>query len=448
MKKILTIAIVFLMVFVSTPVKAADACYQCNGQSNIYKWSTNGGADSACASGYHGTNLSKDECVSKGASIIEAACYACGSTNGVNYKWSTSNPSSYRCSKVNKTESECTGGEHYVSSSIKTVECAGISDIPAALPKFISNIVNLIKIATPIILIIMGMSDFLKSMMANDDKGMNDGKTKFIKRLISGVIVFVVVSIVQLVFSAIQSDDINSAAACINCFINGECSGLTFTQSNVKTYSCTDIKSEDDCYGFDTNGNVCAWYNNACIRAKDKPDNSGCREYKTKLECPEVHVDVRCEWSDEESWCTYAGKALTCEDYNTTGSCNGKTDDQGNTCKWESGKCIIDNKENCSDYDADGISPLYTGEGKICNLVDNKCTEITYSVCSNYLTEESCPSMINGTLCEWNNALKSCIQVGKAGNCSKWISEEDCETFEDDYGNACYWEYGVGCKNA
>ena len=396
MKKILTILIIFLTMFASNSVSAytENVCYQCNSHSSIYKWGSNSDADSSCPGGYHQVSLSEMQCLNKGASY-------------------------------------------------KSVSCAGVDDIPAALPKFISNIVTLIKIVTPIILIIMGMTDFLKSIIANDEKGMNEGKTRFIKRTMAGVVVFLVISVVQLVFSAIGTEDARSVSACINCFLNGNCNS---SSKLYPDFSCTDIKEQNNCSGIDSNGDVCSWYEGKCIRAKDKPDTSGCREYTTEESCPYVHVNVRCEWSEEESWCTYVGKAQNCSDYKTTGACNGKNDDFGNVCSWSNGKCSTNNKSNCSDYDSKDSCPTYTSDGKICNWTNDKCTEITTSVCSNYKTKGSCPSKVDSILCDWDDKISACIQTGTAGNCSKWNTIEDCETFTDDFGNACYWD--MGCKNA
>lgn len=380
--------------FVSDPVSAANVCYQCNSHSNVYKWGSNSDADSSCPSGYHQVSLSKMQCLNKGASF-------------------------------------------------KSVSCAGVDDIPAALPKFISNIVNLIKIVTPLILIIMGMLDFAKSTVANDEKGMNEGKTKFIKRTIAGVAVFLVISIVQLVFNAIGTEDARSVATCINCFLNGNCNS---SSELYPDFSCSDL-TQDKCWGFDSNGDVCTWSDGKCIRAKDKPDTSGCREYTTPEECNGLHMNKLCKWSDEENWCSYGGIPSKCENLGAGSQCNGQVDDYGNVCAWVNGSCIIDNRTNCLDYESEDTCPPYisgdsTDENKVCNWQNDQCTDVTNSPCSSYTTPNSCPKMKDNVLCDWINS--KCIQTGTAGNCSKWNTIEDCETFTDDYGNACYWDNG--CK--
>lgn len=71
------------------------------------------------------------------------------------------------------------------------------------LPTITVLVVNLIKIAIPIILIIFGMLDLAKAVMSNDEKEMKGAQTKLIKRVIYAVAVFLVVSIVQLLFGVL-----------------------------------------------------------------------------------------------------------------------------------------------------------------------------------------------------------------------------------------------------
>ena len=109
------------------------------------------------------------------------------------------------------------------TTSVKSVSCGSVTDIPAALPVFIKNIVNIIKIVVPIILIIMGMLDFSKAVVANDEKVMKEAQNKFIKRIIAAIVVFLVVAITQFIFNIVGTNDTNEMAACIDCFINGSC---------------------------------------------------------------------------------------------------------------------------------------------------------------------------------------------------------------------------------
>lgn len=97
----------------------------------------------------------------------------------------------------------------------------------SVLPAITSLVVTLIKIAVPIILIIFGMLDLMKAVMTNDEKEMKGAQTKLLKRVIYAVSVFLVVSIVQIVFATLsqntESDiiDGNTIQGCISCFVNG-----------------------------------------------------------------------------------------------------------------------------------------------------------------------------------------------------------------------------------
>ena len=97
----------------------------------------------------------------------------------------------------------------------------------AMIPNITALVVTLIKVAVPIILIIMGMLDLSKAVMSNDEKEMKGAQTKLIKRVIYAVLVFLVVSIVQLVFGALGDKGVDSGnsgatiSGCISCFVNG-----------------------------------------------------------------------------------------------------------------------------------------------------------------------------------------------------------------------------------
>ncbi len=106
--------------------------------------------------------------------------------------------------------------------------CMGI-DIPDILPNITHIAVTLIKIAVPIGLIIYGMVDLGKAVMASDEKKIKEAQSLFIKRIVAAVLVFFIVAIVQLVFGVLANasqgtdteldgDSINS---CINTFLNG-----------------------------------------------------------------------------------------------------------------------------------------------------------------------------------------------------------------------------------
>ena len=79
------------------------------------------------------------------------------------------------------------------------VNCMGV-DVPDIIPNIVHLAVNIIKIAVPLILIIMGMLDLGKAVMAGEEKVVKEAQKSFIKRLIYGVAIFFVFSIVKVIF--------------------------------------------------------------------------------------------------------------------------------------------------------------------------------------------------------------------------------------------------------
>ena len=87
-------------------------------------------------------------------------------------------------------------------------------------PYLVSTIVLLIKIAVPILLIIFGMLDLGKAVVASKEDEIKKGQQLFIKRAISAVIVFFVIQVVQIIVRFVSGNDA-TVANCFNCFING-----------------------------------------------------------------------------------------------------------------------------------------------------------------------------------------------------------------------------------
>ena len=87
-------------------------------------------------------------------------------------------------------------------------------------PYLVSTIILIIKIVVPILLIIFGMLDLGKAVVAAKEDEIKKGQHTFIKRLITAAIVFVVIQVVQLLIGFISSD--KTVTSCFNCFVNGK----------------------------------------------------------------------------------------------------------------------------------------------------------------------------------------------------------------------------------
>lgn len=96
--------------------------------------------------------------------------------------------------------------------------------IDEKIPNIVSTIITVIKIVVPVLLVIMGMLDLMKGITAGKEDEMKKGQQLFIKRLISGALVFLVFTIVQLLISFVADEgDKTNIATCSKCFINGDC---------------------------------------------------------------------------------------------------------------------------------------------------------------------------------------------------------------------------------
>lgn len=112
------------------------------------------------------------------------------------------------------------------------LECS--IDIDPIVPGTIRTVVTVLKIAIPIILVIFGMLDIAKAVMANDDKEMKEAQKKLIHRIIYAVVVFFIVALVQFVFARLAKADSNqdnlggevggnnNISQCISCFISSD----------------------------------------------------------------------------------------------------------------------------------------------------------------------------------------------------------------------------------
>ena len=118
------------------------------------------------------------------------------------------------------------------------VTCLGDIEVNTFFPEVVSLIVNIIKIGVPIVLIILGMMDMFKAMTAQKEDEIKKAQGLFVKRLVAGVLVFLVFVIVDLLFSVLSGfgDDTGANSDvwdCANCFIKGvegnKCGNLSVT---------------------------------------------------------------------------------------------------------------------------------------------------------------------------------------------------------------------------
>lgn len=107
---------------------------------------------------------------------------------------------------------------------LSNIQCGGYEDIvmDSAIPRIISLVITLIKVIVPVLLIVFGMLDLGKAVMANKEDEIKKGQQTFVKRLIAAVLVFLSIFLSQLVIGLVAPRDTENKNMwdCVDCLIN------------------------------------------------------------------------------------------------------------------------------------------------------------------------------------------------------------------------------------
>lgn len=103
------------------------------------------------------------------------------------------------------------------------LRCGDDVYFPAYLVKLIANLVQFVQLMVPVIIIITGMIELLKAVIASDEKKMAESKGTLIKKFIVGIMIFLVIAVVRFIFSAIPdfTDGDVDVMECMSNFFNG-----------------------------------------------------------------------------------------------------------------------------------------------------------------------------------------------------------------------------------
>ena len=112
---------------------------------------------------------------------------------------------------------------YHLSSSNKYASCGSTKKIPLKIPYITSLIITLVEVSVPVLLVVLGMIDLFKGIMAQKDEEIKKGQTIFIKRLITGAIIFFVIVVVKFIISIAADSSSNDIIECIDCFTSNEC---------------------------------------------------------------------------------------------------------------------------------------------------------------------------------------------------------------------------------
>ena len=91
--------------------------------------------------------------------------------------------------------------------------------------ELIHTLIVIIKFSVPILLIIFGMLDLGKGVMAKKEDEIKAGQNLFIKRLIAAVLVFLSVTIIQFAIGLVDdksAGDDSDVWRCANAILNGK----------------------------------------------------------------------------------------------------------------------------------------------------------------------------------------------------------------------------------
>ncbi|MBO5095522.1 MAG: hypothetical protein J6B98_01440 [Bacilli bacterium] len=108
---------------------------------------------------------------------------------------------------------------------LENVTCGTMSEIvlDSSIPRVISLMITLIKVVVPVLLIVFGMLDLGKAVMANKEDEIKKGQQTFVKRLIAAVLVFLSIFLSQLIIGLVAprtDTDNESMWSCVDCLIS------------------------------------------------------------------------------------------------------------------------------------------------------------------------------------------------------------------------------------
>ena len=104
--------------------------------------------------------------------------------------------------------------------SFSKVTCGNVSGIPRKVPEVTNWFVKIIQVAVPVLLVIFGSIDLVKSIAAGKEEEIKKGQQIFIKRLIVAALIFFIIVITKLLISLVdRSNNSKSISNCIDCFL-------------------------------------------------------------------------------------------------------------------------------------------------------------------------------------------------------------------------------------
>ena len=108
------------------------------------------------------------------------------------------------------------GGDPTDSTSYMEIDlgCEGMKELLG----LIKIAYNLIRYATPVVLVILGSIDFMKAVMAGKEDDIKKNQKRFVSRLILAVGVFLLLSVFELITNILDRSNVSDSKAWYNCW--------------------------------------------------------------------------------------------------------------------------------------------------------------------------------------------------------------------------------------
>ena len=82
----------------------------------------------------------------------------------------------------------------------------------------LKTIYNLLRVAVPVILVILGSVDFLRATIAGKDDEIEKHRKRFINRLIIAGMIFMLLSVFQLTANVLQKAGVTDSKSWVECW--------------------------------------------------------------------------------------------------------------------------------------------------------------------------------------------------------------------------------------
>jgi hypothetical protein len=254
-----------------------------------------------------------------------------------------------------ETETGTTGSEAETNTTSRTcVSCGSLDNLPVQLPTFIRNLVTTLQVLVPILLIILGIYDFIRAFTSSDEKQMKESQNRFVKRILGSIFIFFVVAIVRFAFALIPGQ--TEVLGCISCFTSS-----SDTCSN--TYIC-DTTSWTEAY---TDTSIVVTSTGSSSATSNTTSSTSTT---TKKSCTDYDASSCPTTAENGSSCK-----VTYDNWDTShqyGYCATSTTSSTSTTT----------KKSCTDYDASSC-PTTAEDGSSCKVTyDNWDTSHQYGYCA------------------------------------------------------------------